>query len=150
MIPNKAFLCYSAAEGATELNAFDNALLSAGVGNFNFLKLSSILPPKTIVVDKIDLPDGSIVPAVYTSIVGKSPKEVISSSISIAIPNADKAGVIMEYSGKCSQKLAEKKTEEMIKEAMKARKIKTYKIKTISIEHTVKKIGCTFACVLLI
>lgn len=32
-------------EGATRLNAFDAALLDAGVGNTNLIKLSSILPP---------------------------------------------------------------------------------------------------------
>ena len=31
--------------GSTVLNAFDAALLSAGVGNFNLLRVSSILPP---------------------------------------------------------------------------------------------------------
>lgn len=32
------------AEGITELNAFDNALLNAGIGNLNLIKLSSIVP----------------------------------------------------------------------------------------------------------
>jgi arginine decarboxylase len=33
------------AEGSTPLNAFDNALLAAGIGNVNLIKVSSILPP---------------------------------------------------------------------------------------------------------
>ena len=33
------------AEGGTPLNAFDNALLAAGIGNINLIKVSSILPP---------------------------------------------------------------------------------------------------------
>ena len=32
------------AEGGTTLNAFDNALLAAGIGNINLIKVSSILP----------------------------------------------------------------------------------------------------------
>ena len=33
------------AEGGTPLNAFDNALLAAGIGNINLVKVSSIIPP---------------------------------------------------------------------------------------------------------
>ena len=39
------------AEGGTTLNAFDNALLAAGIGNINLIKVSSILPPRCRVVD---------------------------------------------------------------------------------------------------
>ena len=35
------------AEGGTTLNAFDNALLAAGIGNINLIKVSSILPPRS-------------------------------------------------------------------------------------------------------
>lgn len=33
-------------EGTTSLNALDNALIAAGVGNVNLLRVSSILPPR--------------------------------------------------------------------------------------------------------
>ena len=36
--------------GPTGLAAFDAALLSAGVGNFNLIRLSSVIPPATAVV----------------------------------------------------------------------------------------------------
>lgn len=36
--------------GATTLAAFDQALLHCGVGNFNLLRLSSVIPPETNVV----------------------------------------------------------------------------------------------------
>ena len=39
------------AEGGTTLNAFDNALLAAGIGNINLIKVSSILPPDVPVVE---------------------------------------------------------------------------------------------------
>ena len=41
------------AEGGTTLNAFDNALLVAGIGNVNLIKVSSIVPPD---VDIVELP----------------------------------------------------------------------------------------------
>lgn len=34
-------------EGSTQLSAFDNALFNAGIANFNLLKLSSVIPPKS-------------------------------------------------------------------------------------------------------
>ena len=39
------------AEGGTALNAFDNALLAAGIGNINLIKISSILPPDVPVIE---------------------------------------------------------------------------------------------------
>src|SRR5262249_17098555 len=47
----KAATTSGSAEGTTELNAFDNALLAAGIGNINLVKVSSILPPNTEIVD---------------------------------------------------------------------------------------------------
>ena len=38
------------AEGGTSLNAFDNALLAAGIGNINLVRISSILPPDVLLV----------------------------------------------------------------------------------------------------
>ncbi len=40
----KAATTSGSAEGTTPLNAFDNALLAAGIGNINLVKVSSILP----------------------------------------------------------------------------------------------------------
>ena len=36
--------------GSTTLAAFDRALLSCGVGNFNLLRLTSVIPPETDVI----------------------------------------------------------------------------------------------------
>ena len=40
----------SAGTGPTTLAAFDDALLRAGIGNFNLVRLSSVIPPETDVV----------------------------------------------------------------------------------------------------
>ena len=37
--------------GGTELSAFDAALIGAGVGNFNVIRLSSVIPPQAAVVE---------------------------------------------------------------------------------------------------
>ena len=46
----RKFTLLRAAEGGTKLNAFDNALLAAGIGS-NLLKVSSILPPEAEYVE---------------------------------------------------------------------------------------------------
>jgi len=43
--PTKFFMATGSSEGYTELNSFDGALLNAGIGNTNLVKMSSIVPP---------------------------------------------------------------------------------------------------------
>jgi arginine decarboxylase len=45
--------------GRTRLSAFDHALLNAGVGNFNLVLLSSVIPPRSVLTR---VPDGAAEP----------------------------------------------------------------------------------------
>lgn len=57
----RLYLVAGKAEGSTPLNAFDNALLDAGIGDVNLIKVSSIVPPGVeVVMDKPTLPRGGI------------------------------------------------------------------------------------------
>ena len=48
------YITYGTGEGLTELSAFDKALFDAGIGNYNLIKLSSVIPENSqIVVKKI-------------------------------------------------------------------------------------------------
>jgi arginine decarboxylase len=42
--------------GLTELAAFDGALNIAGIANYNLIRLSSVIPPNTTIIDHIDEP----------------------------------------------------------------------------------------------
>ncbi len=42
-VPKKYFVTAASAEGLSELNAFDNALLKAGIGNVNLLQCEQYL-----------------------------------------------------------------------------------------------------------
>ena len=42
--------------GRTELAAFDNALVAVGAANFNLVRLSSVIPPHSTVVEASDAP----------------------------------------------------------------------------------------------
>ncbi|MHB1645951.1 MAG: arginine decarboxylase, pyruvoyl-dependent [Candidatus Acididesulfobacter diazotrophicus] len=131
-------------EGISKLNAFDIAILNAGVGNTNLIKLSSILPPNTKFVSKINYNRGSLVPIAYGSIVSDKKNEIIAASVAIAITEEDGFGVIMEYSGICSADEAKAIVSKMAEDAIKYRKMVLKEIKSIAIEHKVENIGCAF------
>ena len=63
------------AERKTLLNAFDNALLAAGIGNVNLLKISSIVPPSIRIIPLPQIKPGSIIPMAYASMLSEVPGE---------------------------------------------------------------------------
>ena len=98
-IPTKFYLVDGHSEGLTPLNAFDNSLLDAKIGNTNLLKMSSILPPGAKKIKSLKLPLGALVPVAYASKVSTIVGEVISAAVAVAVPkDPKKNGLIMEYS----------------------------------------------------
>ena len=79
------------------LVAFDSALQNAGIGDYNLVKVSSILPAACQYTEDIDLAKGSILYAAYattTVLVGQS------ASVGVAIAKAQSSeenGVIFEH-----------------------------------------------------
>lgn len=147
-IPTRFTLCVGAGEGASKLNAFDNALLEAKIGNLNLLKVSSILPPGATHVETISVPPGSLVPTAYGCIVSDQIGERISAAVGIGL-SEDTFGVIMEYSGRCSRQEAEEIVEEMVQEGFRSRQMCLVKVMVKGVEHTVVQVGCAFAAVAL-
>ncbi len=146
--PRKFTLLAGAAEGETKLNAFDNALLAAGIGNLNLLKVSSILPPEAEYVEKLNIPPGSLTPTAYGSLASDQPGELIAAAVGIGF-SANSFGVIMEYSGYCTQEEAEEKIRFMVESAFRQRGIKLEKTMVKGIQWKVEKIGAVFAGVAL-
>ena len=64
-MPTCYFLTAGRGEASTELNAFDAALLDAGVGDTNLIKMSSILPPGALEIEILPLKKGSFIPLAY-------------------------------------------------------------------------------------
>ncbi len=149
-IPNVHFFCAGASEGETELNSFDGALLAAGIGDTNLIKMSSILPPGSKEVEHIKIRPGSFLPLAYASITSSEPGETISAAIAIALPE-DKTlnGVIMEHHNHAPLEYVEKKVIEMAEISMKMRGITKYTVKSKGVEHKVKNIATAFAAVVL-
>jgi len=147
---NCYFLVAGRSEGFTPLNAFDGALLDAGVGNTNLIKLSSILPPGAEKIEPVALPQGDMIPIAYASKSSDIPGQIISSAVALGIPDDDShAGIIMEYSVGGRKDTAETIVRSMAEEALKQRGLKVKRIESISAEHTIKRIGATFAGVVL-
>jgi arginine decarboxylase len=144
--PKKYFLTSGSAEGETELTAFDGALLKAGIGNINLIKVSSILPPQAEYVPELKLPFGALVPTAFGSIVCEEPGTIISAAVAVGI-SEDSFGVIMELADKLIREEAENKIEQMVKESFAMRKMKLKDIKISAVEHKVQKIGCAIAAV---
>lgn len=148
--PTKFFLTAGKAEGYMPLNAFDAALLDAGVGDTNLVRMSSILPPSCEEIKPAKLPYGSLVPIAYASMNDHIPGEKISAGVAIAIPEDPKEpGLIMEYSARGHKSDIEAIVRKMAEEGFKTRNRALKEIKSIAIEHTVDKIGAVFAAVVL-
>jgi len=148
--PTLYFLVSGAAEGFTPLNAFDGALLQAGIGNTNIVKMSSIVPPHCQLIAPVPLPPGALVPAAYAAITSDIPGEMISAGIAVALPeDENQNGLIMEYSAKGERLKIEETVRNMAVEGMKLRGWPIKELKSIGIECKVKKVGAALAAVVL-
>jgi arginine decarboxylase len=149
-MPTRYFLASGASDGYTPLNAFDGALLQAGIGNTNIVKMSSIVPPHCKLVAPIPLPPGALVPAAYAALTSDVPGEIISAGVAVALPeDENQNGLIMEYSAKGEQRKIEEIVRNMAVEGMKVRGWKIKDLKSIAIEHKIEKIGAVLAAVVL-
>lgn len=146
--PGRFCLVSGSAEGGTRLNAFDNALLAAGIGNLNLLKVSSILPPGARQVERPDIPPGSLVPTAYACITSEVPGEEIAAAVAVGLSEGG-YGVIMEFSGKTTQEAAEAAVRHMVEEAFRVRGLALQRVLVKSTRHVVEKSGCAFAAVAL-
>lgn len=148
--PTKFFLVSGIGEGNTPLNAFDDALLNAGIANTNLLKVTSILPPGCRKIKPIKLPFGAIVPVVYALKISSTRDELISATVGVGTPvNKNKPGLIMEYSCIGGKREAERIVREMVEEGFSKRKEKLNKIEIASAECRVKRTGASCAAVVL-
>ena len=139
------------AEGSTPLNAFDNALLAAGVGNVNLVKVSSIFPPAAEVVSLPRIKPGAIVPAAYAAVTSEVPGEVVAAAVGWALPDDPaKNGIIMEFHDKATREEAERMIVQMLQEAFRTRGWRIAQMKVAAVEHRVERTGCALAAVTLL
>src|SRR2546428_965498 len=139
------------AEGGSCLNAFDNALLAAGIGNLNLIKVSSILPPEVPVIDLPKIKLGALIPTAYAAVTSETPGEIIAAAVGYAVPDDPaKNGVIMEYHGVASRAEAERQIDLMLDEAFRVRGEIIKEKRVVAVEHTTQRIGCAPAAITLL
>jgi arginine decarboxylase len=149
-LPKHFFLVTGASEGYTPLNAFDGALLDAGIGNTNLVKISSIIPPGATLIDPPPVPPGSFLPTAYGSLHSNVPGELIAAAVAAAVPDDPTLpGVIMEYSTRGHRDDVESIARAMAEEAMARRGIDKMVIHSASLDVKVQSLAAIVAAVVL-
>lgn len=84
-------------EGPTKLNAFDNALSNAGIGDVNLIKVSSMLAGNAEICELPELKAGAMVNCVLSEVTSDNPGDVITAVIAVAI--GEELGCVVETTG---------------------------------------------------
>ena len=139
------------AEGGTPLNAFDNALLAAGIGNINLIKVSSIVPPDVSIIELPKIKPGALVPTAYAAMTSVVPGQTVAAAVGYALPDDPaKPGVIMEFHDIATRGEAERAIRAMLEEAFQVRGEPIRELGVFAVEHTVERTGCALAAVTLL
>ena len=141
----RAVLVSADAEGGTKLNAFDNALLKAGIGNANLVKLSSVVPPDIEwLSEPPSFPLGSVIFVVLSHIESDAHGKKISAAVGVGLCR-NEGGLIYEFSGECDGEEAMETVKRMVEEGFAVRNWKLSELKIAVAEHSVEKNGCALA-----
>ena len=135
------------AEGPTILNAFDNALTEANIGDVNLIKVSSMLGKNTEVEELPKLKPGSMVNCVLSNINSDKKGEKIIACIAVAI--GDELGCVVENSNiNCSEEEVKEESIEMVKYMMNKRGVHINDLIVECKSHIVENIGSVVASVI--
>jgi arginine decarboxylase len=147
VVPKLVHLASGSSEGLTPLNAFDNALLDAGVHNLNLIRVSSIVPRDAVFGPLPELEVGTLTPCVYTFETSSVPGEVVSACVGAGV--GEQGGVLMEYHHSGPGEAAERVVLTMIEEAFKQRAWALETVTFTTAEHKVDRLGCAVAAAVL-
>ncbi|HEY0196492.1 MAG TPA: arginine decarboxylase, pyruvoyl-dependent [Methanobacterium sp.] len=134
------------AEGPTKLNAFDNALLDAGIGNVNLIKVSSILPARAEIVGLPQFPAGKMVNTVLSYVSADQEGDQLCAVIAVAV--SDELGCVVEHSGinQDPEKIKEEALD-MVKHMMEVRGLEIKDLIIKCQKHRIKNQGAAVAAV---
>lgn len=140
----KVSLTAGKAEGPYKLNAFDNALLDAGIGDVNLIKVSSILPPDTQLQDLPKFDAGSMINCVLAHAYSDKEGDLISAVISVAI--GEDLGCVVENSGiNRDPTHLRKEAEHMVQHMMSVRGKDIKELYFVQENHIVRNKGAVIA-----
>lgn len=96
LVPSKYFLTSGqAVSSVSPLNAFDKALMSAGICEQNLVAVSSVIPCGAVKTERTEIPMGAVTHCVMSQIRGKS-GEYISAGIAYAYRSDGHGGYVAE------------------------------------------------------
>ena len=133
-------------EGPTKLNAFDNALSDAGIGDVNLIKVSSMLSANAEIQKLPKLKAGAMVNCVLSEVTSDNPGDMITAVIAVAIGN--ELGCVVETTGinKDTDELIGE-AEEMVTYMMEKRNVDIKELRVEFSTTTVKNIASAIASV---
>jgi arginine decarboxylase len=123
--------------------------LTAGIGNLNLIKLSSIVPANVTLLEQRPegLEPGSLTPTVYTVKMSTTPGDVVAAAVGLGL-RKDGHGMIFENTGG-SRAAVEDTVRRMVREGFAQRGLELDELLVFSSEHKVEHIGCAIAAVVL-
>jgi arginine decarboxylase len=137
------------AEGPTKLNAFDNALLNAQIGDINLIKVSSILPSNTKVIPVPNFKAGDMVNCVLAYTSSDVEGDLISAAVAVA--TSEDFGCVVENTGiNRDPKDVKDEAESMVRYMMNVRGLNILDIIIEDESHIVKKQGAVVAAVVYV
>ena len=137
------------AEGPTKLNAFDNALLDAEIGDVNLIKVSSILPSGTEIVPVPKFLAGDMVNCVLAYESSEVEGDLISAAVAVA--TSDYFGCVVENTGiNQDPEDVKNEAESMVRYMMDVRGLNIKEIIVADKSHVVKKQGAVVAALIYI
>ena len=103
-VPSKLFFTRGVGVHKEKLSSFELALRSAGIAQFNLVRVSSIYPPECKIVTRAQglkcLSPGQIVHVVLAEVQTNEPRRLMASSLGVAIPrDPQQFGYLSEFHG---------------------------------------------------
>ena len=96
LVPSKFFITHSSAVSPTsDLNAFDKALINAGIGEQNLVSVSSVIPIGAEKIEPCEMPMGAVTHCVLAQMRGTE-GEMISAGIAYGFRKDGKGGYVAE------------------------------------------------------
>ena len=96
LVPSKFFITHSSAVSPTsDLNAFDKALINAGIGEQNLVSVSSVIPIGAEMIEPCEMPMGAVTHCVLAQMRGTE-GETIAAGIAYAYRKDGKGGYVAE------------------------------------------------------
>jgi arginine decarboxylase len=143
----KISLTAGKSEGPSQLNAFDNALLDAGIGNVNLIPVSSIIPADSKIVELPYIKEGSMVNCVLAQTYSDKADDLITALVAVAI--SDDFGCVVEHSGiNKSPDDVRMEAEAMVRYMMQIRDLEIKEIIMKDKSHIIKEKGVVIAAVI--